>query len=219
MHAPARWRMRHRGEGPCGPPNSLLCVWDPDWLRAVAELEPVRAGKRRSYELLAIGPGQSVLDVGAGAGEDLRALAELVSPGGRAVGVDSSPASPEVLLADACALPFDDDSFDACRCDRTLQHVADPQRALAEMVRVTRPGGVVLVSEVRHRVQGGVSLSPEDAERALKFGLMLPLFLQQSGLTDIDVEQVTGRIDEYEFETYLFHGKKPCTPPASAIQT
>jgi len=181
----------------------------------VAELEPVRAGKRRSYELLAIGPGQSVLDVGAGAGDDLRALAELVSPGGRVVGVDSSPASPEVLLADACALPFDDDTFDACRCDRTLQHVGDPQRALAEMVRVTRPGGVVLISEVRYRVAGGAPAS----QRALEYGLMLPVFIQQSGLSDLGVEQVAGRVEEHEVETYLFYGKKPCTPPASAIQT
>jgi ubiquinone/menaquinone biosynthesis C-methylase UbiE len=190
-------------------------MWDPAWLRAVAELEPVRAGKRRSYELLAIGPGQSVLDVGAGAGDDLRALTELVSPGGRVVGVDSSPGSAEVQLADACALPFDDDTFDACRCDRTLQHVADPQKALAEMVRVTRPGGVVLISEVRYRSPGGAPASP----RALEFGLMLPVFIQQSGLTEIGVERVAGRLGEHELETYLFYGKKPCTPRTSAIQT
>src|SRR5579859_1431183 len=100
--------MRRSGQGRMRPCLQNVAMWDPDWLRAVAELEPVRAGKRRSYELLAIGPGQSVLDVGAGAGDDLRALAELVSPGGRVVGVDSNPAGPEVLLADACALPFDD---------------------------------------------------------------------------------------------------------------
>src|SRR5579859_1213126 len=194
-------------------------MWDAEWLRAVAELEPVRAGKRRSYELMAIGPGDSVLDVGAGGGDDLRALAELVSPAGRVVGVDSSPASPEVLPADACALPFDDDTFDACRCDRALQHVADPERALAEMVRVTRPGGVVLISEVRYRPAGGTTLTPEDARRALEFGLMLPVFIQQSGLSDLGVERVAGEIEGHELETYLFYGKKPCTPRASAIQT
>jgi ubiquinone/menaquinone biosynthesis C-methylase UbiE len=160
-----------------------------------------------------------VLDVGAGAGDDLRALAELVSPGGRVVGVDLNPTSAEVQRADACALPFADGTFDACRCDRTLQHVADPQKALAEMVRVTKPGGTVVVSEVRHRAAGGVTLTPEDAGRALEFGLMLPVFMQHSGLCELGVEQVAGRAGEVEFETYLFHGKKPCTPARSAIQT
>jgi ubiquinone/menaquinone biosynthesis C-methylase UbiE len=128
------------------------------WLRAVAELSPVREGKRRSYELLALQPGQWVLDIGCGDGGDLAALEEF---GARAVGVDASESavraaraavpSAQVEVADAVALPFAPDTFDACRCDRTLQHVADPAGALAEMVRVTRPGGVVVVCERRHR--------------------------------------------------------------------
>ena len=47
-------------------------------------------------------------------------------------------------VADAAHLPFDDASFDACRVDRVLQHIADPAPAVSEMVRVIRPGGVLV---------------------------------------------------------------------------
>ena len=85
-----------------------------------------------------------------------------MQPGGAITAVDSSDA----MLAearrrsegsglpvrfeqgDALRLEFADESFDGCRCDRTFMHLEDPRRALAEMVRVTRPGGRVVVYEV-----------------------------------------------------------------------
>ena len=54
----------------------------------------------------------------------------------------------EFHVADALALPFPDFRFDACRADRSLMHVPDPSKAVAEMVRVARPGGRVAVYEV-----------------------------------------------------------------------
>ena len=47
-------------------------------------------------------------------------------------------------VSDAASLPFDDASFDACRVDRVLQHIADPAPAIREMARVLRPGGVLV---------------------------------------------------------------------------
>lgn len=114
-------------------------------------------GKRASYGLLDAGPGRRILDVGCGLGDDAAALAGLVAPGGSIVGVDGSRAMIEAArgrhggaeglsfeVADAAALPFDDASFDACRVDRVLQHVADPAPAVREMARVLRPGGVLV---------------------------------------------------------------------------
>ncbi len=113
--------------------------------------------KRESYELLDAKPGRRVLDVGCGLGRDAAALAKLVTPGGTVVGVDGSRAMIEEArakssgvvgltfeVADIAALPFDDASFDACRVDRVLQHIGDPAKALREMVRVLRPGGVLV---------------------------------------------------------------------------
>jgi SAM-dependent methyltransferase len=51
----------------------------------------------------------------------------------------------EFRVGDAQALEFADDRFDGCRSERTLQWLDDPQTALAEFKRVTRPGGTVVV--------------------------------------------------------------------------
>ncbi len=54
----------------------------------------------------------------------------------------------EFRQGDAHHLEFADNSFDACRCDRCFMHMADPRQALAEMTRVAKRGGRVLVYEV-----------------------------------------------------------------------
>jgi ubiquinone/menaquinone biosynthesis C-methylase UbiE len=193
------------------------------WLDRVADLAPLRAGKHRSYELLNVGPGDRVLDVGCGTGVDVLAIAAMVSPGGEVVGIDSSagvlgaaqraaaaagvPA--RFAVADAAALPFPDDSFHACRCDRTLQHLPDPAPAVNEMARVTRPGGTVAISESRNHVAQSeadgqpileqiLALDQARAEPAMWVGFMLPLALNQAGLTDVRIESVQGSLDDGE---------------------
>ena len=131
-------------------------------LRARAESEI--AVRDEYLSLLGVAPGERVLDVGCGSGAVTRTLARRIAPDGRAVGMDTSAALLEVareLAGDAgldamiefkegdCrALPFPDASFDAVVAATTLSHVPDAQRALAEMVRVTRPGGRVGVFDV-----------------------------------------------------------------------
>lgn len=126
-------------------------------LRAGAESEI--AARDEYVRLLGVAPGERVLDVGCGSGAVTRALAQRVGPSGRAVGVDASAALLKVARelankaglgatiefkeGDCRALPFPDALFDAAVAATTLSHVPDPRRALAEMVRVTRPGGHV----------------------------------------------------------------------------
>ena len=113
--------------------------------------------KRASYDLVGAAPGRRILEVGCGLGDDAASLARLVPPGGSVVAVDGSQAMITAArerhgdvaglsfdVADAAQLPFDDASFDACRVDRVLQHIADPAPAVREMVRVIRPGGVLV---------------------------------------------------------------------------
>jgi ubiquinone/menaquinone biosynthesis C-methylase UbiE len=164
--------------------------------------------KRESYDLLGASPGRRILDVGCGLGEDAMALAGLVAPGGTVVGVDGSRAMIEEArnrhgeveglsfeVADAAHLPFDDASFDACRIDRVLQHVADPARVVREMVRVLRPGGVLVAYD-----NDWETLTVDSADRALTRTVLnawcdrfpsgwigrqlVPLFLQ-AGLRDV----------------------------------
>jgi ubiquinone/menaquinone biosynthesis C-methylase UbiE len=129
------------------------------YLDTVTGLEAAQAYKQRSYDLLRLKPGHQVLDVGCGTGDDVRAMAKIVGLSGRAVGIDNS----EVMIAEAkkrsldlvlpvkfrtataSDLPFQNGSFDATRSERLFQHLANPSKALAEMIRVTRPGGRVCV--------------------------------------------------------------------------
>jgi SAM-dependent methyltransferase len=97
--------------------------------------------------LAALGPlpGRRIADVGCGTG---RLLGILTSRGASAVGIDTDPAMltfaaarGPVARADAHRLPFADASVDAAVTLATLEFTADPAQVLAEMARVTRPGG------------------------------------------------------------------------------
>lgn len=131
------------------------------YLHTVSALESVSAYKRMTYALLEATPGSTILDVGCGAGDDVCALAELVGPHGRVVGVDNSAAmiAAANTRASALQLPiefhvgtiaqldFADHTFDGCRSDRVFQHLDDRRQALAELLRVVKPGGRIVVSD------------------------------------------------------------------------
>lgn len=105
---------------------------------------------------------RSVLDVGAGTGRALTRLeAELpgvdlvgVEPVAelRAIGHANGIAPAQLRDGDATALPFADDSFDFVIETGVLHHIADPARAVAEMVRVARLG--VMISDSNNLGQG-----------------------------------------------------------------
>ena len=114
-----------------------------------------------AYLLAELRPGQSLLDIGSGPGTITAGLARLVAPG-RVVALETSEeilavtragiaaaGGPDVecVVGDVHALDLPDDSFDVVHAHQVLQHLADPVRALREMVRVCRPSGVVAVRD------------------------------------------------------------------------
>ncbi len=129
------------------------------WLDSADGNPLVQQLKRRMLDVCPVGAGDQVLDVGCGLGHEARRLAERVGPQGRVAGIDASPAMiaearrraagltlPVTFdVGDARQVAFPDCAFDLCRAERVLCYVDRPQDALAEMARLTRPGGSVLV--------------------------------------------------------------------------
>ncbi len=114
--------------------------------------------RARAADLAAVGPGDRVLDVATGTGDLAVELARRVAPGGEVVGSDFSDAmlararakAPRLRFewGNALALAYPDASFDAATVGFGARNFADLDRGLAEMARVVRPGGHVVVLEI-----------------------------------------------------------------------
>lgn len=117
--------------------------------------------KQTSVELLALKAGQRALDLGCGAGLDAITMGHLVGPTGEVHGVDYDEAMVTKARvhaeadgvsawvthhhASASALPWPNGFFDASRSELVFQHLLDPERAFDELMRVTKPGGQLVV--------------------------------------------------------------------------
>lgn len=124
-----------------------------------SEAHKDRSVLSRVLELSAPQPGWRVLDVGTGTGHTAFALAPHVT---EVVGLDLTPEMLEegrriaretgfshvrFQVGDVHALPFLDASFDLVTCRRAAHHFAEIERALAEMVRVLKPGGRLVIDD------------------------------------------------------------------------
>jgi demethylmenaquinone methyltransferase/2-methoxy-6-polyprenyl-1,4-benzoquinol methylase len=114
--------------------------------------------RERAADLARVGPGARALDVACGTGDLALALARRVGPSGEVVGSDFSEAMLERARgkssavrwewANALELPYPDDGFDAATVGFGARNFSDLDRGLAEMARVVRPGGRVVVLEI-----------------------------------------------------------------------
>ncbi len=115
-------------------------------------IAPHPGGTELTLRLLALGnlaSGMRVLDVGCGRGDT---TARLLRLGYDACGVDQNGANvPGVRRADAAHLPEDDGSFDAVLLECCLSVTRFPTETVAECVRVLRPGGFLLCSDLYAR--------------------------------------------------------------------
>jgi SAM-dependent methyltransferase len=185
-------------------PNAWVAVLDK--LRA----EPFYAAyKQRVRELLEPRDEARYLDLGAGTGDDARSIASAakccVIAADRSLtmaiacrGRGGVPA----LVCDAAHLPFPEATFDGTCADRTFQHLLDPERALAEMVRVCRSAGRVVVVDPDYDTQAmefpdqrlASSVLRYRAERMIRNGTIahrMSAMFRDAGLRSVQVDPLT----------------------------
>jgi len=120
-------------------------------------------GVGNPFSLEPLNSGDAVLDIGCGAGVDSLVAGHLVGAGGRVVGIDVTPAMIEKArahqarlglanvtfqVADAEALPFPDNDFDAVISNGVFNLTLNKAKALAEVHRVLKPGGRLLLADM-----------------------------------------------------------------------
>jgi demethylmenaquinone methyltransferase/2-methoxy-6-polyprenyl-1,4-benzoquinol methylase len=121
--------------------------------------------RERAADRAGLGPGDSALDVCCGTGDLALELARRVGPDGRVIGsdfsermlelarekgarVNGSGPAPTFEWADALELPYEDRSFDAVTVGFGVRNLVDLDRGIAEMTRVLRPGGRIVILEI-----------------------------------------------------------------------
>jgi ubiquinone/menaquinone biosynthesis C-methylase UbiE len=173
--------MQDKTSQPTPPPPVQPEIYAPDYDSAFTHKLHVRrtAQNEARWFLLYLQPGMSLLDCGCATGSITVGLAAVVAPG-QVIGVDrfaeeierarARAASAAVTnlrfeVSNAYELAFPDNHFDAIFCHNVLEHIGEPLRALREMHRVLKVGGVIGVRELD---MGGILVAALD-ERLKRF--------------------------------------------------
>jgi len=135
--------------------------------------EPFYRGyKDRVRTILSPQPTGLYLDAGAGVGTDA------INAGAKVIGIDRSftmcresraRGLETSIMADAAALPLPSGLVDGCWSDRTFQHLADPQRALSELIRVMKPGATIVLVDPDYGTQAMAFTDQILAQKVLDF--------------------------------------------------
>jgi len=197
-------------------------------LDLIAGIPFFRRVKEESFRILTGTAPGLVLDAGCGAGGDLLALAGLLSPDSRLVGLDASArllataaertaarcARCSLVRGDLLHVPFRDGMFAACRIDRVLQHLHDPGRVVRELARVLKPGGTLVAFDNdwdtltltldNRRAAAALTRFWSDSFASGRVGMDLAALFSDAGLTDIIAEPRTLALTDLEIAEKVF---------------
>jgi demethylmenaquinone methyltransferase/2-methoxy-6-polyprenyl-1,4-benzoquinol methylase len=219
-----------------------------DLMNDLMSLGSHRLMKRMTIEMSGVRAGHTVVDLAGGTGDFATLYAPLVQPGGRVVLADINAAMLEVgrdrlldrgitnvdcCLANAEALPFDDESVNCITIGFGLRNVTDKERALSEMWRVLAPDGRLLVLEFSKPENpmvdaaysvfqsfwpgiGRAVTGDADAYRYLVDSIKvhpdqkaLKLMMSDAGFSDVGYENLLSGV------AAIHHGRKPSGEPPS----
>ena len=192
-------------------------------------------GTERLLDSLNSIDGKSVADVGCGTGLVSASFAKRVGATGKVVGIDSAPDTLAIArkmndatnikgiewhIGDAYTTGLADNTYDVVYCRLLLLHLKEPARAVAEMSRIAKPGGLVIcedlatintqtypidspIKTIQERIKNMAAKQGTDWD----IGLALPSLFKSLGLTDIKISthqpgHLTGegkRLAEYTF--------------------
>lgn len=188
--------------------------WYVEYLKRVNEVIGVKRYKQKVLEFIDPKPEEHILDIGCGIGVGLQAVYNHTPTVKSLVGIDNAQAmidqanalTPQELLTsgiftyqqgDAHKLPFEDKKFDACYSDRTFQHLANPDLAFREMIRVTKVDGRVVIADTDWQTLQIKGVSSETDERIRRtylniianprMGGTLQELFTEHGLADVEV--------------------------------
>ncbi len=187
-----------------------------NFLKKMGDLKDVKLYKQQSFRRLRVASGKSILDIGCGLAYDASLLANEVGPTGHIFAIDNDfgmlaaskklpqPQTSNLFFSEANAtkLCFSNNQFDGCRADRVLQHLEEPRKAFAEMVRVTKDQGWIVVvepdwetaivySQSEKRVTRAILNTWADSRKSGWIGRELPIIFREQKLNDISVEYVS----------------------------
>jgi ubiquinone/menaquinone biosynthesis C-methylase UbiE len=199
-----------------------------DFLDMVDRIPQLRQVRQQTYSAMRVRSCSYVLDVGCGHGTAAIEMARLVEEDGRVEGVDLS----DVMIVEArlraarqgnvtfrtgnaSDLPYKDNAFDAARMERVLLYVGDRERALAEMIRVTKSAGRIVVADVDFDAVATFSRNRLLTRRMTDLiadecvhptsGRELPHLLRAAGLKDVEVTLCAISVP-YEFCLHVSSG-------------
>lgn len=183
-----------------------------DLVNDVISLGQVRLWRKAVAEAVDAGPGEIVLDLGAGTGTSTdsftglgaRAIASDFSLGMLATGVRRRGGNAltgrgvPFIAGDALNLPFADDVFDAVTISVALRNVHDTEQALREMLRVTKPGGKLVILEFSH-----VTVKSFDLIYREYLMKLLPMVAKVFGSNDDSYEYLAESIRDWHDQPAL----------------